>query len=106
MSSVVTWPWLTAMGVAVAIFVALIQERKLSFDLFARRFDAYDDVNKAINARLSEIANSDVFHPTENNQIALREFWRVRRPMRFLFSKEIDDQLGAIERSMVDVAAR
>src|SRR5437764_15041391 len=26
--------------------------------------------------------------------------------MRFLFSKEIDDQLGAIERSMVDVAAR
>ena len=54
MSSVVTWPWLTAMGVAVAIFVALIQERKLSFDLFARRFDAYDDVNKAINARLSE----------------------------------------------------
>jgi hypothetical protein len=103
----VTWPALTAtlalLGVLVAVFSAWIQEKKLRFELFVRRFDAYEAVNLAISQRITEIQadkGTSAYAPAVEE---LRKFWEARRPMRHLFPGHFDAQLEAIEARLVDL---
>jgi hypothetical protein len=99
----VSWTALTFLGLLVALFAALIQERKLKFDLFAKRFEAYEGVNDGINARVNEIMSNEklIMDPPD---VALRAFWRACRLVRPLYPKAISDHLSALEDALLQLS--
>ena len=103
MAEPVSWAALTSLGILVALFSAFIQERKLSLDLFDRRFAAYEAVNDGVNDRMLEIASLEDFTLAPPDE-ARRALWKSMRIMRPLFPAAVTDLLQELEERLVELA--
>ena len=84
MGNFFTWSMITAI---VAFFVWLTQERKLGFDLFSKRLEAYERTREAIWKYCNDV------YSAETNYNGISEFYddidRSLETMEMLFSKKI-----------------
>ncbi len=84
---------------------ARIAASKLKFDLFAKRLEAWEAINDAIEARQDVIAAMRADGPEERDGgEARRRFWHLRRQMRFLFPGEVDECLERINTALLSYA--
>lgn len=84
----------------LALFGAWLAERKFQFDLFVRRYDAYQAATEAIRDRITEIQAID-----DVNQLqieALRRFWTAQRPIRFLFPLHVTSTMKEIQQALLE----
>ncbi|TXN17272.1 hypothetical protein FV219_00545 [Methylobacterium sp. WL122] len=98
--------WIALVALIFTGTQAWIALRKLRLDLFAKRFDAWEAFNDALNDRLSAARDLDLSSPFEGDQEVLRRIWRLQRLMRALFPVDVSDSLNRIDSAMIarDVA--
>lgn len=97
--------WAAAGIAAAAVLFAAIQAvvalRKLRLDLFAKRFEVWEAINDAIDARRDVCRQMRPETPEgSDGGEALRRFWRLRRQMGLLFPPEIDACCGRVETAL------
>ncbi|MCJ2056821.1 hypothetical protein MKL09_09670 [Methylobacterium sp. J-048] len=97
--------WAAAIiAVAAVVFAALqavVALRKLRLDLFAKRFETWEALNDAIEARRHVCQKMRPKMPEDRDGgEALRLFWRLRRQMALLFPPEIDACCGRVEAAL------
>jgi hypothetical protein len=79
-----------------------IAARKLKFDLFAKRLEAWETINATIEARMGVVSAMRSEAPEERDGgDARRQFWHLRRQMRFLFPGEVGECLNRIEAALL-----
>ena len=83
---------------------AWIADRKLSLDLFDRRFDTYQALNTALNRRVAEIGGIGTVEEGGFDSSALHAVWEAREKMRLLFPRRVSKQLAIVETDLKAVA--
>ena len=99
--------WSVVSGVGILVFAATqawIAYRKLSLDLFDRRFDCYQALNDALNDRLTEIGAIGTGAEENFDAKALHAVWAARQRMRLLFPRRVSKQLELVEIDLRDLA--
>lgn len=82
-----------------------IAARKLKFDLFAKRLEAWEAINAAIEGRREVISEMRSNGPEERDGgDARRRFWHHRLQMKFLFPGEVDECLDRIDTALLSLA--
>ncbi|MDP4026839.1 hypothetical protein Q8W71_30025 [Methylobacterium sp. NEAU 140] len=97
--------WAAAIIAAAAVVFAAIQAvvalRKLRLDLFAKRFETWEAINDAIDARRDVCQKMRPETPEDSDGgESLRRFWRLRRQMGLLFPPEVDAACGRVEAAL------
>lgn len=84
----------------LALFGAWLAERKFKFDLFVRRYDAYQALIDATRDRIAEIQSLEDVNRLQIE--ALRRFWAAQRPMRFLFPAQVVAIVKEIQQALLE----
>ena len=81
-----------------AAIQAVVALRKLRLDLFTKRFETWEAINDAIEARRDVCQKMRPETPEDSDDgESLRRFWRLRRQMGLLFPPEVDAACGRVE---------
>ncbi|AMB48415.1 hypothetical protein [Methylobacterium sp. AMS5] len=98
--------WIALVALAFTATQAWVAYRKLRFDLFAKRFETWEALNDAFNARRLKASDFDPSRPFDADDKERREIWRLERPMRALFPIDVSASLERIDKAMLthDVA--
>lgn len=91
--------WIAFGALVFAATQAWIAYRKLRFDLFAKRFETWEALNDAINARRAKASDIDPSRPFDGGK-ERQEIWRLQRPMRALFPVDVSDCMKRIDAAM------
>lgn len=97
--------WIALVALGFAGSQTWIARRKLQFDLFAKRFEAWEAFNDAIEARHTVYAAMRPENVEENDGgEAFRRFYRMRRQMVLLFPPEVEEGINAIDKALQALA--
>lgn len=93
--------WIALAAVVFSGVQAAIALRKLRLDLFAKRFETWEAINDAIDARrdICQKLRPETPEDSDGGE-SLRRFWRLRRQMGLLFPPEIDAACGRVEAAL------
>ena len=97
--------WIALVALAFTGTQAWIARRKLQFDLFAKRYEAWDAFNDAVEARRAMYAAMRPENVEESDGgEAFRRFFRLRRQMVLLFPPEVEQGIDAINKALQSLA--
>lgn len=95
-----TLAWSMVSGVGILVFAATqawVAYRKLSLDLFDRRFETYQALNAALNDRVAEIGEIGTSNEGGFDSAALHAVWLSGGKLRLLFPRRVSKQLDIVE---------
>lgn len=97
--------WIALVALAFAGSQTWIARRKLQFDLFSKRFEAWEAFNDALEARHTVYAakRPESVEDSDGGK-AFRQFYRMRRQMVLLFPPEVEEGINAIEKALQALA--